>query len=199
MILDCSQTLYGKENKTTSVYRLKQFKTFIFLAQNRGGAWTKREKTLFTHIPSPPRIINGLLAFAFAFVYKRDQWIQLNPFPQEKKKSKRAKVATYYSKLFNTDNAVCLNQQLKFPEKSLVLLRSHWTLKNALPPDEYSELIRSATTKVISKFCRWSLFCLHASWLCDKSNNIRASKISVICRHIRKKFSELQNVGSFLV
>ena len=181
------------------MYRLKQFKTFIFLAQNRGGAWTKREKTLFTHIPCPPRIINGLLAFAFAFVYKRDQWIQLNPFPQEKKKAKGQRwllIILSYSILIN---AVCLNQQLKFPEKSLVLLRSHWTLKNALPPDEYSELIRSATTKVISKFCRWSLFCLHASWLCDKSNNIRASKISVICRHIRKKVSELQDVGSFLV
>ena len=195
MILDCSQTLYGKENIPTSVYRRKQFKTFIFLSQNRGGAWTKREKTLFTHTPSSPRIINGLLAFAFAFVYKRDQWKLFH----RKKKSKRAKVATYYSKVFNIDNAVRLNQQLKLPEKSLVLLRSHWTLKNALAPDEYSELIPSATTKVISKFCRWSLFCLHASWLCDKSNNIRASKISVICRHIRKKVSELQDVGSFLV
>lgn len=180
-----------------SVYRLKNWKLLFFLPRTGEGR-EQKEKTLFTHTPCSPRNINGLLAFAFAFVYKRDQWIQLNPFPQEKK-SERAKVATYYSKLFNTDNAVCLNQQLKFPEKSLVLLRSHWTLKNALPPDEYSELIRSATTKVISKFCRWSLFCLHASWLCDKSNNIRASKISVICRHIRKKFSELQNVGSFLV
>ena len=50
----------------------------------------------------------------------------MNTFPQEKKKkSKRAKVATYYSKVFNIDNAVCLNQQLKLPEKSLVLPRSH--------------------------------------------------------------------------
>ena len=47
----------------------------------------------------------------------------MNPFPQEKK-SKRAKVSTYYSKVFNIDKAVCLNQQLKLPEKSLVL-RSH--------------------------------------------------------------------------
>ena len=50
----------------------------------------------------------------------------MNTFPQEKKKKrKRAKVATYYSKVFNIDNAVCLNQQLKLPEKSLVLPRSH--------------------------------------------------------------------------
>ena len=163
MILACSQTLYEKENIPTSVYRLKQFKTFIFLSQNRGGggAWTKREKTLgFTHTPSPPRIINGLLAFAFAFVYKRDQW---KLFHRKKKKQKGKGGYYYYSKLFNTDNAVRLNQQLKLPEKSLVLLRSHWTLKNALPPDEYWELIRSATTEVISKFCRSTFFCLHAS------------------------------------
>ena len=180
-----------------SVYRLKKLKTFIFLAQNWGGAWTKREN--FVHpYPLPAKEYKWSLSFCFRFCLQA--W-PMNPAESFStgKKSERAKVATYYSKLFNTDNAVCLNQQLKFPEKSLVLLRSHWTLKNALPPDEYSELIRSATTKVISKFCRWSLFCLHASWLCDKSNNIRASKISVICRHIRKKVSELQDVGSFLV
>ena len=59
----------------------------------------------------------------------------MNNFPHEKI-SKRAKVATYYSKLFNPGNALCLNQQFKFPEKSLVLVRSYLTLKNALPPDD---------------------------------------------------------------
>ena len=161
-----------------------------------GRGMNKRRENFVHPHPLPAKDYKWSLSFRFRFCLQA--W-PMSPFPLEKKKSKRAKVATYYSKLFNTDNAVCLNQQLKLPEKSLVLLRSHWTLKNALPPDEYSELIRSGITKVISKFCRWSLFFLHASWLCDKSNNIRASKISVICRHIRKKFSELQDVGSFLV